>query len=213
MLPESHSTFIIFARQRQQYFLLTMCRKTMVVRRYGNYSEASCKDMLGRYVPEHHGGRTPLQLSAVTPAYNLVHNLVYDQVLGCSETISGCDKMIAHIVASGANVHEAAHYRTPLLLFLSTLPGMPGSNDVNAANLRPRHLRLMLKAWLNILKGADVDLITYGAEESRSFQAHRSWNDYSPGTIWTLASLAAKCSTSRFPTEPRRAIGRYNSTT
>jgi hypothetical protein len=123
-------------------------------------SKKYCQDMLSQYVPGHHDGKTPLHLSAI----NLAHALSHD----FPDLAQKMEMMILCIIESGVDLHEAVHSYTPLALFLRSI-----SMRSHFRNWRPRDLRRMLKVWLNILQCAGVDLITYGAEESRTLGAHR----------------------------------------
>lgn len=133
-------------------------------------SEETIKDMLSRYIPEHHGEKTPLQLAAVATGHthselDLSQELLYDKSR-CLEVI------IAAIIASGAGLHEGDDYHTPLLLFLATIDERKlWDNDFRA---RSRKLKRGLIVWLKIMQNAGVDLVAYGAEESRRLLAYRS---------------------------------------
>jgi hypothetical protein len=134
--------------------------------KYGTISKRTCQDMLSQYVPEHRDGRTPLQLSAVSLAYALARE--------DPGRVRNMEMMIVCILESGADLHEAVESYTPLALFLETITRNRGWIDDGlkvADYLRPRDLRRMLKVWLKILQRAGVDLIAYGAEESRTLQA------------------------------------------
>jgi hypothetical protein len=141
--------------------------KPNVSERYSNFSKRYCQDMLSEYVPEHHNGRTPLQLSAVGLAYCLAR--------GQSEILQNLETMIVCIIESGADLHETKHGYTPFALFIAAIPlnWRYRGDDSGVDGLRARDLRRMLKVWLDILKCAGVDLITYGAEEKRVLEAHR----------------------------------------
>jgi hypothetical protein len=136
------------------------------IERYGILSKRYCQDMLSQYVPEHHDGRTPLQLLVADLAFCLAREL--------SKIFQNLEAMIVCIVESGADLHEAVHGYTPLAIFLRTiLSNWRYRRDRSGeADLRPKDLRRMLKVWLNILQCAGVDLIIYGAEEKRILEAH-----------------------------------------
>jgi hypothetical protein len=125
------------------------------------------KDMLNRYMPEHHGDKTPLQLVAVATACQLrMLHLSQDQ----SSQTRCLEVIIAAIIATGAGLHESDHHHTPLLLFLSTIPGY--RHWFNEPPTRPKDLRRGLIVWLKILQRVGVDLVAYGAQESRHFLAY-----------------------------------------
>lgn len=126
-------------------------------------SEEIVKDMLNRYVPEYHGNKTPLQLAAAATAYHLPQHP--PDKTRCLEVV------IAAIIATGAGLHEGDHHHTPLLIFLTTIPGR--KYWFKDSPSRPRDIQSGLLVWLKILHNAGVDLVTYGAEESRHFLAYR----------------------------------------
>lgn len=130
------------------------------------------KDMLSQYVPEHHNGRTPLQLSASNLAYSLAYEV--------PDTPQSLETMISLIIASGADLHETYYGYTLLHIFLGTLRTSHCRYDAELPELRPRHLRRMLKTWLNILQRAGVDLSMYGSEEIHRSQEHRSVQGRAP---------------------------------
>jgi hypothetical protein len=132
-------------------------------------SEETVKDMLSQYVPEHHGDKTPLQLASVFAACCLSTSyLPRDQ----SDKFRCLEVIIAAVIASGAELNEGNHHHTPLLLFLTTMPACRKYWEDDSHN-RPRDMRSGLMVWLEILQRAGVDLVTYGAEESRHFKAYR----------------------------------------
>ena len=122
-------------------------------------SRETVKDMLHRYVPANHGGKTPLQLLAVHTAIKLSR-----EYLGKIRHAKG---LAAVVIAAGTKLHEGDHCHTPLLIFLSVYSGSRFWPDETAT--RTRDIRRGLVAWLKILQKAGVDLASYGAEEHRQF--------------------------------------------
>jgi hypothetical protein len=154
-------------------------RYTFLMMRFIDVSQRHCQDMLNQYVPEHHDGRAPLQLSAVNLAYFLATRERH-------ETLRSLETMIVCIIESGADLHDATHYHTPLMVFLAYFTDVRRARSVESeerngvAETRPRDLRHAIKAWLSILQRAGVNLVTYGAQESRIFQAFRSMSNPLP---------------------------------
>ncbi|KAM0707437.1 hypothetical protein Q7P35_004082 [Cladosporium inversicolor] len=135
-------------------------------------SQDTLEDMLDRYSPELHGRNTPLQLAAVAAASNLA-----------PEMPKALAHFIAAIIAHGAELHEADHYHTPLLLYLCILAGNRYLTPL--PDSRPRVLLNRLKPWLKALQHVGVDLVAYGAEESLRFRAYCSLgNSVPPSLYW-----------------------------
>jgi hypothetical protein len=137
-----------------------------LIQKFGIFSKSYREDMLSQYVSGHHHGRTPLQLSAV--------NLAYSLALKETEMFQNLETMIVCIIEGGADIHEADHYHTPFIVFLAYFTGARHLRSKEAAQMRPRDLRRVMKAWLSILQRAGVNLVAYGAQESRIHQAFRS---------------------------------------
>lgn len=136
--------------------------------------------MLDRYIPEHHGGKTPLQLAAVAAACHLSRLHLSEELLGNTRSL---EVIVTAIIATGAGLHEGDNHHTPLLLFLNTIPGSPYLEIGHC--LRPGVIQRALKVWLMILQSAGVDLVAYGAEESRQLLAYRRLNSpVSPLLYW-----------------------------
>lgn len=130
-------------------------------------SQNTLEDMLNRYSPELHGSNTPLQLAAVAAASNLAPDIP-----------KALEQFIAAIITHGAELHEADHYHTPLLLYLSILAGNRYLTPL--PDSRPRALLNRLKPWLKALQHTGVDLVAYGAEESICFSAYHCLEDPIP---------------------------------
>ncbi|GAB7329277.1 hypothetical protein MBLNU13_g01083t1 [Cladosporium sp. NU13] len=131
-------------------------------------SEETVKNMLARYIPEHHGGKTPLQLAAVATACHLSMLDLSRKLLDNTRCL---EVIIATILATGAGLHEGDQHHTPLLLFLTAIPGRDYWDfDFHS---RPREIQRALMVWLKILQNAGVDLAAYGAEESCQLLAYR----------------------------------------
>jgi hypothetical protein len=151
--------------ERANGILFWQCfEKPNQMQRWVIFSKKYSQDMLSQYVPEHHDGRTPLQLSAV----NLACALVFD----LPDLPQNPETMIVLIIESGADLHEAHQCCTPLQLFLNTIEDLR-LRDYNSFVVRPWNMLNMLKEWLNILERAGVDLNEYGAEKSRRLHAKR----------------------------------------
>lgn len=143
-------------------------------------SEDFIKDMLSRYIPEHHGKKTPLQLAAVATGYYV---FLSDPFQGLYYNKRCLEVIIAAIIASGAGLHECDDHHTPLLLFLTTIIERHLWDD--GFQTTPRTLRRGLIAWLKIMQNAGADLVAYGAEESHRFLAYRSLEcPKSPTLYW-----------------------------
>ena len=140
-------------------------------------SEETVKDMLNRYVPEHHGNRTPLQLAAVAIGRNLSD--AHPSQLGITR---GLEVIIAAIIANGVGLHDGDHHHTPLLLFLTAILERPIWYQHLPS--RPREIQRGIMAWLKIMQKAGVDLVAYGAEESRRFLAFRSLERHVPPLLY-----------------------------
>lgn len=124
--------------------------------------------MLNRYIPEHHDGKTPLQLTAVITAVALAWD---NQSL-----FKFLEGFIAIIIATGVGPHDGDHYHTPLVLFLTAI--------LHYSSRRPRDMRRMLLGWIKILQRAGVDLVSYGAEETRQHLAYRALEDPIPQRLY-----------------------------
>lgn len=146
------------------------CLETPPLRWHNVPSKPLIKDMLHRYVPADHGGRTPLQLVAVFLACTLALQHLSD--------VQHIEEITALTIATGAELHGGDHHHTPLLLFLSVLSGYRYLGDLVAAT--PRERQRGLVAWLRILQKAGVDLVAYGAEENRQFLMYRSLKNPEP---------------------------------
>jgi hypothetical protein len=142
-------------------------------------SEETIKDMLSRYVPEYHGKKTPLQLAAVASGRNVFQ---FDPSRGLYGNSQGLEVMISAIIASGAELHEGDDYHTPLLLYLTAI--MERKFWDSKFHAKPRKLRRGLIVWLKIMQNAGVDLVAYGAEETRRFLAFRSLECPKPPTFY-----------------------------
>ena len=143
------------------------------------HSEETVKDMLNRYVPQHHGDKTPLQLAAVAIAYHLPTPHLSQNPPDYIRCLEG---IIAAIIAAGAGLHEGNHHHTPLLLFLATISGRDHWGvDLHS---RPGDICRGLMAFLRILECAGVDLVAYGAEESRQFLMYRSLKNPVPPLLY-----------------------------
>jgi hypothetical protein len=140
-------------------------------------SEETIRDMLDRYVPEHHGGKTPLQLAAVCTANCLRLEGPWGRPnMRCMEGI------IAAIIKTGADVHKGDHHHTPLMLFLAAVSWRESMRSTR----HPTHgeIQLKLAVWLKILQRAGVDLDAYGAEECRQSLKYRSLEDPIPPLLY-----------------------------
>lgn len=145
-------------------------------------SEEYIKDVLSRYIPEHHGKKTPLQLSAVATGLNAFQFNPFQELY---DNIRYLEVIIAATISSGAGLHEGDGYHTPLLLFLTTI--VEQKHWANGFHASPRKLRRGLIVWLKIMQNAGVDLVAYGAEETRRFLAYRSLECPKPPTLyWQL---------------------------
>lgn len=133
-------------------------------------SQTPAEDMLDCFLPEHHGGKTPIQILAVNGAWHLARDV--------AEALSAIEKIIGCTIASGADIHDELHRHTPLLLFLETLIMCPSRAQPFVA--KARDLRRWLLWWLKILQDAGLDLVVYGAEEVRRFRILRSTENSSP---------------------------------
>jgi hypothetical protein len=123
-------------------------------------SRETIEKMLERYVPAEHGGKTPLQLVAVAIARMLTWE---------PDSIQYLKEIVAVIVNTGAGIHVGDDYHTPLLLFLSAFAAWVDNVATNS-----RKIQRGLVLWLKILQNAGVDLVAYGAEESRLSLEYRS---------------------------------------
>jgi hypothetical protein len=83
-------------------------------------SEEYVKDMLNRYIPEHHGNKTILQLAAVATACHLPH---LPRRAHAPDKTSCLEAITTAIIATGSGLHEGNHHHTPLLLFLAAVSG------------------------------------------------------------------------------------------
>lgn len=97
-----------------------------------------------------------------------------------SKVLQSFETMIVCIIESGADLHEASHHNTPLIVLLAYSTHVRRIRSKESAKTRPRDLRSILQAWLKILRAAGVDLIAYGAQESRIFRIFRSLVDPRP---------------------------------
>jgi hypothetical protein len=169
------------SQERANGIYIWQCfEKPYLVYRYkGIFSKKYCQDMLSQFVPEHHDGKTPLQLSAINLAYALAGDL--------PDMPQNMEMMIVSIIECGADLHEALHSYTPFALFLRSIASTLRYRSY--ASSRPRDLRRMLKGWLNILQRSGVDLVTYGAEESRTHVAPCSIEN--PTQPWDWSYFAA----------------------
>lgn len=142
-------------------------------------SEDTVKDMLDRYIPEHHGGKNPLQLAAVAAACDLATLNLSEKLLDNTRYM---EVIITAIIATGAGLHEGDNHHTPLLLFLNAIH-KHHYWEINV-HLRPRELQRALVVWLTILQNSGVDLVAYGAEESRQLLVYRQLNSPVPPLLY-----------------------------
>lgn len=143
-------------------------------------SEETVKDMVNRYRPEHHGGRTPMQLAAVATA----HTLAWKE----TDSIQCITGIIAAIIATGAGVHDGDYHMTPMVLFLAIFLWNREFRTGEFAS-RPRDIKGGLVVWLKILQDAGVDLVSYGAEESRQHLAYCALQDPTPPLMYWHSML------------------------
>lgn len=131
-------------------------------------------DLLNRYIPERHDGKTPLQLAAVAAYFALLRDDL--------QLLKYLESFITAIIATGAGPHDGDHHHTPLLLLLAASSGM---ESFPYGTGKPRDMRLMLVGWIEILQHAGLDLTSYGAEETRQHLAYRALADPVPQlTYW-----------------------------
>ena len=133
-------------------------------------SEDLIIDMLNRYMPEHHGGNTPMQLAAVAIAIALAWKN--------SGNIEFLEGIVATMIANGVPLHEGDHHHTPLLQFLVAF--LRSEHYSYGFASRPRDIQRGLLEWLKILQRNGVELLSYGAEESRLHVAYRALKDPIP---------------------------------
>ena len=86
------------------------------------------------------------------------------------------------MIATGAGLHVGDHHHTPLLLFLASFPGRKCWYEQQRSSLGETWSGLMV--WLKILQRSGVDLVAYGAEESRQFLANRSMEEHVPPLLY-----------------------------
>jgi hypothetical protein len=139
------------------------------------FPDTRIKVMLDRYKPEHHGGKAPLHLALVSTAFHMVH----EEPKGVRSLMG----IVIAIMAAGTGLHAGEHHHTPLLLLFASIPA--SSHFDPHICLKPRNLRRVLVMWLKVLQKSGVDLVAYGAEESRQHLLYRSLKDTRPPlTYW-----------------------------
>lgn len=160
------------------------------------FSEQAVKDMLDCFVPEYHGGKSPLQLLAVAYAFCVSWHVNQTDTNRDSSNDSIGDSLdlvtaglfkqrqlflentIMIAIPSGMNSHEVYPCHTPLYLFLSAARATLQQSLCDLAGpsefIPRRLLRKCLMIWLETLQNAGVDLVTYGAEECHIFELYRS---------------------------------------
>ena len=111
-----------------------------------------------------------MQLAAVAIAYALAWKI--------SDNIECLEGIVATMIANGVHLHEGDHHHTPLLQFLAAFPGY--EHYIYGFSSRPRDIQRGLLEWLKILQRNGVDLLSYGAEESRRSLAYRALKDPVP---------------------------------
>lgn len=137
-------------------------------------SKKAIKDMVARYIPLNHGGKTPLQLVAVAARFSVPMRSTQRWPFG----IRWLKRIIAAIITTGAGLHEGDQHHTPLLLFLtSILAQIYWDDSGHPFQSRPRVLK-------RGLQHNGVDLVAYGAEERRQFLAYRCLEDPVPPLIY-----------------------------
>jgi hypothetical protein len=102
-------------RKANSIFFWQRFENPMMSEKLLTLSKRYCQDMLSQYVPAHHDGRTPLHLFI----FNLAYRLARNQIPVAQEL----ETMVFCIIKSGADLHEADRFHTPLSLFLNYVLG------------------------------------------------------------------------------------------